>query len=198
MALLAASDYLPSDIGAATILGCPISAFVSLNSKCPVTGSNLPTCATQTAAAFDAQCCGSISSFGNSLVSCYSSNAPKCLDLSALSKSITQFGATATDGASYSDPCAKFASAPTSGTGSSNTASQTGSGNAKTSGSGSGSASATGSAGAAATTSAKSAANSLRGKRAGGKEMGLGLGLGLRLKVYAGLALVASLGVWGL
>jgi hypothetical protein len=61
----------------------PQSAFISLNSKCPVTGTELPTCATQTAA-FDAQCCGSISAFGSSLVSCYESNAPKCLDLSGI------------------------------------------------------------------------------------------------------------------
>ncbi|PQE23666.1 hypothetical protein CJF31_00006328 [Rutstroemia sp. NJR-2017a BVV2] len=156
------------------------SAFVSLNSKCPVTGTELPTCATQTAA-FDSQCCGSISSFGSSLVSCYESNAPKCLDLSALSKSLTQFGATATGDLSYSDPCAKFASA----TGSSSTASQTGSGKTMTtSSSGGAQTSVTGSAGAAATTSAKSGADSLRGKR----ELGLGL------KVYAGLALVAGLG----
>jgi hypothetical protein len=100
----------------------------------------------------------------------------------ALSKSITQLGATVTDGASYSDPCAKFASATGSGSGS--TASQTGSAAKTTTSSGeSGSASATGSAGAAATTSAKSGADSLRGKRDG-----------LGLKVYTGLALVAGLG----
>ncbi|PQE08058.1 hypothetical protein CJF32_00008154 [Rutstroemia sp. NJR-2017a WRK4] len=180
MANLIPTDLLPSDIGAATILGCPISAFISLNSKCPVTGTELPTCATQTAA-FDAQCCSSISSFGSSLASCYESNAPKCLDLSALSKSLTQLGATATGDLSYSDPCAKFASA----TGSSSKASETGSGSAKTTASsGSGGASATGSAGAAATTSAKSGVGGLRGKR----ELGLGV------KGYVGLALVAGLG----
>lgn len=56
------------------------SSFMSLDSKCPITGSGLPACATQTAS-FDEPCCGSLSAFATSVGDCYSSNAPDCLNL---------------------------------------------------------------------------------------------------------------------
>lgn len=56
------------------------SSFMSLDAKCPITGSGLPACATQTAS-FDEPCCGSLSAFATSVGDCYSSSAPDCLNL---------------------------------------------------------------------------------------------------------------------
>ncbi|ESZ93592.1 hypothetical protein SBOR_6021 [Sclerotinia borealis F-4128] len=169
--------FVPSDVAGQTVLGCPISSFMSLDSKCPITGTDLPTCATQTGP-FDGGCCSSLSAFAISVGDCYSSNAPDCLNLSELSQSLTAFSATATDD-QITNPCAQFASETgisqaieTGQTTETGQASETG----QTTETGTG----TNSANAAATTSSSGSPNERRN---------------IGLKTIASLALVASLSV---
>ncbi|EMR85920.1 hypothetical protein BcDW1_5371 [Botrytis cinerea BcDW1] len=177
--------FVPSDIAGQTVFGCPISSFMSLDSKCPITGSGLPACATQTAS-FDEPCCGSLSAFATSVGDCYSSNAPDCLNLEELARSLTAFSATATD-QQITNPCAIFAS-----TTSSSNPTETGEQTAETSGSGD-SGQSNNSEGSTPTESATQSANtaeSTSSNSGGVKERG-----NMGLKTIATLALVGSLGV---
>ncbi|KAA8566070.1 hypothetical protein MFRU_039g00160 [Monilinia fructicola] len=172
--------FVPSDVAGQTVLGCPISSFMSLDSKCPITGTGLPTCATQTGP-LDGGCCAALSSFATSIGDCYSSNAPDCLNLSELSSSLTAFSATATD-QQITDPCAQFASEtgtsqPTETAGATENGAATETEKPATTGSGT----ETKSSSAAATTTSNSG---------GVKEIG-----NMGLKTIASLALVGSLSV---
>ncbi|APA13473.1 predicted protein [Sclerotinia sclerotiorum 1980 UF-70] len=174
--------FVPSDIAGQMVLGCPISSFMSLDSKCPITGTGLPACATQTAD-FDEPCCGSLSAFATSVGDCYSSNAPDCLNLDELSSSLTAFSATATD-QQVTNPCARFASTtPTSDpTGAREQAAQTG----ETGGSGATEGSTT----IGTATDSASTASSTSSSSGSAKERG-----NMGLKTIATLALLGSLGV---
>ncbi|KAJ8061541.1 hypothetical protein OCU04_009354 [Sclerotinia nivalis] len=176
--------FVPSDIAGQTVLGCPISSFMSLDSKCPITGTGLPACATQTAD-FDEPCCGSLSAFATSVGDCYSSNAPACLNLDELSRSLTAFSATATD-QQVTNPCARFASATTTTTGD---PTETGGQAAET-----GETGGTGGTGGPTTTGtatdSASTASSTTSSSGSGKDRG-----NMGLKTIATLALMGSLGV---
>ncbi|QSZ28601.1 hypothetical protein DSL72_003100 [Monilinia vaccinii-corymbosi] len=171
--------FVPSNVAGQTVLGCPISSFMSLDSKCPITGTGLPTCATQTGA-LDRGCCSSLSAFATSIGDCYSRNAPDCLNMSELSSSLTAFSATATD-QQITNPCAQFASE----TGTSNpteTEQATETGQAAETGK------ATTETGTE--TNSASAAATKTSKSGGAKERG-----NIGLRTLAGLVLVGSLSV---
>ncbi|KAF7854703.1 hypothetical protein EAF04_010272 [Stromatinia cepivora] len=174
--------FVPSDIAGQTVFGCPISSFMALDSKCPITGTGLPACATQTAD-FDEPCCGSLSAFATSVGDCYSSNAPSCLNLDELSRSLTAFSATATD-QQVTNPCARFASATTT-----SDSTETGGQAAETGETGE-----TGGTGGPTTTGtatdSASTAGSTTSSSGSAKERG-----NMGLKTIATLALVGSLGV---
>ncbi|CAD6451577.1 7b3f5b15-100d-4b9a-b2af-3304976d2fbf [Sclerotinia trifoliorum] len=174
--------FVPSDIAGQTVLGCPISSFMSLDSKCPITGTGLPACATQTAN-FDEPCCGSLSAFATSVGDCYSSNAPACLNLDELSSSLTAFSATATD-QQVTNPCARFASTTTT-----SAATETG-GQAAQTGETGGSGATEGSTTTGTATGSASAASSTDSSSGSAKERG-----NMGLKTVATLALMGSLGV---
>ncbi|KAI9643183.1 hypothetical protein NHQ30_007799 [Ciborinia camelliae] len=178
--------FVPSDVASEMVLGCPISSFMSLDSRCPITGTGVPACA-QTGP-FDGGCCAALSSFATSVGDCYSSNAPACLNLDELSSSLTAFSATATDDQT-TNPCDRFASATGTGT---NTAAglptETGtvSTEGKTSATGK-TTSATGTATHSASGTATSTSNSGSGRAKERNSMGL--------KMVVGLAMVGGLSV---